>query len=351
MTSAESRASSLVEPYIASQTFHWTDAPNAYEAQRETVVQGVRALPESDRRLVVEYVERRAALGNLTEKSVQIYYASLKAFLNILHARERSLSTMSDDDALDLVRALGTMKTARGEPLSEYTRSDYWRIFKGFVAYAHKRRGGLDPLALDTVQRYVYKRNRSNVRKKSIFTPDEINRLLDLEKEYTWRVFLEFVFCAGPRISEVRGVRVCDVQMHEHGEVSVHFPRGKTGPRTVYVVGACAHTIARWLALHPFRDDPAAPFFLNSALRPVGYKGAEKRLKDLVKRAGLQKDRVCLQGARASAATNDAAFMPDSVLCKKFGWVQGSPMPRHYIRTSGLDLREAEHRAHQMRFN
>ena len=115
---------------------------------------------------------------------------------------------------------------------------------------------------------------------------------------------------------------------------------GKTGPRTVRLVKSTP-TLANWLSIHPFKDDPDAFVWINLLKNHFGeqlnYPAARAMVNRRARIAHLEK-RVNLNMFRHSEATNSAKFMTEAQLRKRHGWSPESKMPAKYVHMINADV-------------
>ena len=123
---------------------------------------------------------------------------------------------------------------------------------------------------------------------------------------------------------------------------------GKTGPRRVRLT-ISTPTLASWLSIHPFRNDPDASVWIGIGTvgknKPLSYAGARSMLKRLAQRTGLKK-RIYTHLMRHSRATELATILTEAQMKEHFGWVPGSYMPSTYVHLSGRDVDGAILKAH-----
>ena len=118
---------------------------------------------------------------------------------------------------------------------------------------------------------------------------------------------------------------------------------GKTGPRSVRLVHSTP-SLAGWLAVHPFKDNPGAPLWPNISYRnygePLTYAAARSMIHRRCRMAHLSK-RVYLNLFRHTEATITANFMTEAQMRKRHGWSAESKMPARYVHLVNADVDEA----------
>jgi len=94
---------------------------------------------------------------------------------------------------------------------------------------------------------------------------------------------------AGSRIGEILTPKVGEVHFNDYG--AIVDSEGKTGNEPLILTWS-AKTLAQWLNIHPFRNDPRAPLWpLLAREKPIqlSYAAARKAPADCVRRAGYPK--------------------------------------------------------------
>jgi site-specific recombinase XerD len=151
------------------------------------------------------------------------------------------------------------------------------------------------------------------------------------------RAFLAVLYDSGCRIGEIRTMRIRSVSFDRYG-ARIHVS-GKTGDRTLRLT-ISVPLLASWMNLHPRREDPDAPLWINALGGPMRYEGLRSLVTRAAKRAGI-KTRVHPHLLRHSRATFLANYLTEAQLCARFGWIQGSEQPGTYVHLSGRDADEA----------
>lgn len=155
------------------------------------------------------------------------------------------------------------------------------------------------------------------------------------------KAFMSLLLEGGFRIGELLNIRIKDVEMN-HNKVWLTVD-GKTGQRRTPIVKSMAY-VARWLENHPLREEPDAYFFItrrvNGVYNPYMYIGARRLIKRVALKAGIKK-RLNPHWFRKSSATISGQYMPESMLCKYYGWVIGSDEVRTYVHIGEKQLEQS----------
>ncbi len=172
------------------------------------------------------------------------------------------------------------------------------------------------------------------------FTDEEVHALIKAASTTRDKALISVAAELGVRVSELLLLKVGDVQFDDAGAL-VHIRKGKTGARTLRLIASVDH-LARYLETHRFRSDPNAPLWLTLSLNhldePLSWKACAAMLKDVARKAAIQKPRVHMYMFRHGSATRNAKFLTDSELRLMYGWSMSSRTPATYIHLSGGDL-------------
>ncbi len=118
---------------------------------------------------------------------------------------------------------------------------------------------------------------------------------------------------------------------------------GKTTARPIRLIKSTP-SLASWLSVHPFKNNPNAPLWPNLKGKHYGdqltYKGVRGMLEKRAKRAGLNK-RFYMYLNRHSEITNTVNFLTEGQLRKRHGWTPGSKSPEIYTHLNQTDVDDA----------
>jgi len=226
-------------------------------------------------------------------------------------------------------------------------------LFLRFLITGHRKlKKGGNPALIANIE---FGKVRNEINPADLITPDEIEKLLiACEVNDRDRAFLSVLAEAGPRASELLGVRIKDVDVRNFTKdgklykvAKIHV-NGKTGRRGITVAEYCIPYLLRWLEVLPQRKNPEAPIFPNLEGKrkgqPMDYDAARRMLKSRMEIADFSKERrrrINLHLFRHTAATRSAVFMKESQLRKYFGWTASSSMPARYVHLVESDVDDA----------
>ncbi len=258
-----------------------------------------------------------------------------KYMLHLKKLAERIGTNFDGAKKEDIERVVGEIERSSYSP---WTKMDYKVTLKKFYKWL---RGGEEyPPEVKWIKTTL--KRKDVILPEEMLTEDEIRKLVESATNPRDRAFIIALYESGARIGDLGSRRIRDVSF-EKG-----YPRlmlkGKTGARKVILI-ASAPYLSRWIELHPLRDNPGAPLWVNMGgtakqHKAIGYPALAKILKVAAKRVGLKK-RVYLHMLRHSRATFLASKLTEAQMNQVFGWRQGSKMPSIYVHLSGRDLDDA----------
>lgn len=183
------------------------------------------------------------------------------------------------------------------------------------------------------------KKVRDKIVREDLLTEDDKNRLLHVCGENARdRAFIDCHFEAGTRPGEILNLQIRHVKFDKYGAI-LHVD-GKTGARPIRLVKSTP-TLAAWLSVHPYKDDPSAPLWPNIGYRnngePMNYASARQMLNRRCRMAHISK-KVNLNLFRHSEATVTANFLTEAQMRKRHGWTPNSQMPGRYVHLVNADV-------------
>jgi site-specific recombinase XerD len=238
-----------------------------------------------------------------------------------------------------------------------------------------------DPKAYPEQVRWINTKIKASKKKAPENLPslEDVQKMADMAKTLRDKAMILVQYESGARPHELLSLRLKHISHDDYGTV-LHIPEGKTGFRPVRI--AWFHKeLNNWLTSHPFKDDPEAPLWASYhksgevvKCKDCGYEWAlhatEMRcpkkgcrsfnvqnmgkmrcesialigyydvFKQLALRAKL-KVHANPYSMRHARASHMAPKLTEAVMCKMFGWVLGSNMPRTYVHLSGRDVDKA----------
>lgn len=262
----------------------------------------------------------------------------------------RPFELLSREDIVNLVgkikniklkkRAKATVTEGYAEQTVEsykMTIKKFWRWLKNPESRSEELAEMEYPAEVSWIKR---RKSRNGLLPKDIWTPEEVNILARITNNSRDRAFVLGLFGSGCRIGEFLTLRREDVMFDKYS--SQILVDGKTGSRRVRLTPAASLAMAAWLDIHPNKDRDA-PVWVNIHLRSkipsrhLNYSWAYKMLRDLAKKAGIEKQ-IRPHLLRHSLATHYAPKLTESVMNEHFGWRQGGRTASIYTHLSGKQV-------------
>ncbi len=250
----------------------------------------------------LERLDRFKSIDSCTEKDLKTYFASLEC--------------------------------------SERTKELYKIYIKGYFKWMRLP---------DKVAWIKARKIKTEVQEEDLLTPDEVKSLLNAADNSRDKAIISILDESGGRISEVINLNIKDLVKTDYG-FKMRIRNGKTGSRDVSLINSVPYII-QWINIHPFKNNPDAPLFVNIGQRahnkrftPFGFR---RNLRIYVKRAGIKK-RVHPHLFRHGAMTSFAqSGMQESILRRLAGWSGSSSMPEIYIHVGNKDVEKAQLQMHR----
>lgn len=181
---------------------------------------------------------------------------------------------------------------------------------------------------------------------ESIVSEKELSKMLDATLNVRDRALISLLYDSGCRISELLTMDRKDLGFDNYGaKITVS---GKTGVRTVRIVGDSVIYLRDWLKAHPDGQHPDAPLFTRvdgNVKERMEYEQVHAMLKKVMKRAGITR-RIYPHLFRHTRATLLSTNLKEPLLEKTMGWVHGSRMTQTYVHLTDADLDNAILRSH-----
>ena len=252
---------------------------------------------------------------------------NLKMILSLSRLLNKNWEVVTKEDIEELVfKIMDQYANNNGQETN--TTWDHKKVLKIFFRWiklgSREKNEVGDPLETKNIK---IKRVKDKIVREDLLTESDRTRLLHACGENARdRAFIDCHYEAGTRPGEILTLQIKHVKFDKYGAV-LHVD-GKTGARTVRLVRSTP-SLASWLAVHPFKDNPKAPLWPNLSYRnhgqPLTMASARKMLQTRCKKAELNK-RVYLNLFRHSEATATANFMTEAQLRKRHGWTAESKM-------------------------
>lgn len=284
------------------------------------------SVSEGNKQAIIDFGNFCLAEGLSFTRAVK--YAELLHVLARLAEVDFAAATKADIEAL--MRKLGTTH------YSDHYRHDLRIALKKFYKWLRKS----DEYPPEV--RWIKPQFRTRAKlPEELLTENEVKRMIQAMLEPRDRALLAMLYESGCRIGEIGTLQIKHVVFDEYGAyITVS---GKTGMRRVRLILSVPY-VATWIDLHPRRDDPDAPLWLNIGTYHRHLQMTYETIKTVLQRAGRRagiRKRIYAHLFRHSRATVLANKLTEAQLKEMFGWTQGSRQAATYVHLSGRDVDDA----------
>jgi integrase len=303
-----------------------------------------------------EYSEHTIAMGLTTGTILPDDAALIKEFLgerrstaNISHGRANKIATilvswrrylplyrqLTIGDVYTGIEALKNGTTLRGKPFKQNTIADYVVILKQFLNWLIENNYIFIPekkiLRLKNPSKNMMTKTAAD-----ILTTAEVTAILQACTRSSDRAFFGLLYEGGFRVGEISQMKWGDIKFDTRGVVvNVNF---KTGiPRYIRIV-MMAEYLKVWRADYPGTPDGESLVFINELGEPFIYNTIVKRLKRVMKKAGITKHVTphIFRHSRITHMINDGA--KESVIKMMMWGSVNTMMFKTYAHLTGNDI-------------
>ena len=294
------------------------------------------AIPEASRNRIYDYI-LELRLNNASPDKIYYYAIRLRQISQTLG--EKFLSPSADE----LKKMLETFLKKKqghsdnsGGTYSESAMQAYKTVMKQFYAWNLKTD---DPECTRWIK--VGMRINRNKKPAQPLQYDAVKVLASSAKNQRDKLLIWLLYDSGCRIGELLTLKFKDIEFDEQGmRISVY---GKTGWRSVRVIGDSINEMKSWMELSEFATPDDFVFHVISGEtkgRPMGETNVRFILQELCGRSGISY-RVYAHLFRHTRATILAQNVAQAPLAKQMGWTQGSPMMKVYVHLSDKQTDDA----------
>lgn len=276
------------------------------------------SLTEPNLTYIKAYI-RHKSLAGLSETSITNYVDQMVVFLKFYGA-DKDLKLVTKDDIETYI----------------YERRKQRMPSTIFMTVLALRSFFSDLLGKETANEFLdgvkVKVPLVKVREDQLLTADEIKLIIDACYSERDRALISLLYASGCRKGEIIGLKMRDVSFSRYG-ATIHV-NGKTGERDVDIFIGVPE-IKAWYNVHPYRDNPDAPFFTTGKkFMPLKSRGFDTIIQRAAERAGVEGKKLNPHAFRHRRATDCAEFMTTADMKEMFGWSDGSDMPSVYVHSS-----------------
>lgn len=281
------------------------------------------SIPEAVKKAITNFVDGDLILENIGERRRMNYYQRLRVAARWI---PDSFLNPSKDDIKKIMLQLN-------DGYSEWTRDTYIKMLKKFY------RKTLPKKKFESLFEDVrIKQPRQKIQQSDLITVEEVKAMIDSCNNARDRAIISTLYDSGCRIGELLLMKIRSVRFDNYGAVLEVPFEGKTGTRSVRIIGDSVPYLRAWLDNHPVRNDLNAPLFCNISEgirgRAMTYDDVRKALRSSLKRAGITK-RIYPHLFRHTRASILASRVAEAPLEAQMGWVPGTKQMATYVHLSG----------------
>jgi integrase/recombinase XerD len=288
-------------------------------------------LTKQDADLIREFIAERRSVANISQgrtNKVTYTLVSWRRFVG-------PFSELGIADVYAGIEAIKTGKSQREKPFKQNTISDHVIILKQFLLWLIEE--GYSTLPEKKVRR-IKNPKKETVTKKAtdLLTPDEITKIVRASDRSIDRAMMLLLYEGGFRIGEIATLTWGDLQFVAGG-VSVGVLFKTQYYRHIRVV-LCTEYLKVWKADYPGEPTSDALVFINENHEPFTHATISKRIKRIVKRAGITKH-ITAHIFRHSRITHLIKEGMRESAIKKMMWGQAdTTMWKTYVHLTGHDI-------------
>ena len=257
---------------------------------------------------------------------------------------QRSWKQITKDEVDEIVFQIMQKYGKNGETTVTTDTKKVLRMWLRYVKLGYRDReeakrqtGQEDPVeALGIKNKNV----ESKIAKEDLITKEDLVKMLENALNVRDSALIHVLWDSGCRIGEILTLEIKDVKSDKNGLLLA--VDGKTGDRLVRLHESIPN-LSKWINAHPYKDDPAAPLWINIGATNFGellkYPAVNRMLQKVCKRAGIKK-RIYPHLFRHTEATKTAKFLTNPLTAKRHGWSPNSKMPSHYAHLNQDDVDE-----------
>ena len=284
--------------------------------------------------------ERRIREANYSQKNKDQIFS----FIHVLYAEG-----LSDARILKYLSQLNTLSNWFDKDFSDVTKTDIYRIvadiersdrkawtkqgykvtIKRFFRWLYDSK--TDPELTSWINTNI--KECDQILPEELLTEEEVLEQIEAADHPRDKAIVALWYDAGGRVKELGTPKIKHYVPDEYG--AVIMVKGKTGMRRVRLVFSAPY-ISKWLDIHPDKDNPEAPLWVNYGKykgRAMTYGGLRAVVKRTAEKSGTKK-RVYLYLYRHSRITGNAMFMSQAQLENNHGWKHGTKQSGTYIHLS-----------------
>ncbi len=298
----------------------WRSIDYEKKLRRELAALEKSQISDKNKKLILRYKNWRLA----NSVSVARVVRELVSLRVLCERFDVELDRIDEDNLIDILAAIETY----GWKLA--TVNEYKLALKQFLKMVGKE---------ELAAKIKKKEPRDNeLTRDDLLTVDEVMRLVSVAMNERDPALIMCHLDLACRPEEILTLTVGDFVRDAWG-IKVEMRRSKTFRRSPHLSSSLPY-VSRWLSVHPLRDDPDAPMWIDlNKLRagiaaPIDHDAYRRLVARLFKRAGIKKKNFTPYNFRHTGITLWAVLLTEQQLSKH---VPGSKHLRRYAKLVDAD--------------
>lgn len=322
----------MVSPAILSDSdlFHSMNEDRVDDLITRSVIEG--KILDKDEKLIKAYISYRSISRNIGIKR------QYKIAYHLVSIR-RYIGPFLDNSILDIYTGINSIKSGKtktGDLYKLHTICDSILILKSFYKWLIDEELVILPIKkIDQIQ-VPSRKGASSKKSDDLLTQDEVQKIIDSAQNVRDRCLLAMLYEGGFRIGEMGTLKWNQIKVDQYGAaINLNF---KTNVDRYVRLVIYKDEITMWKANYPGIPEGENNVYITRRKEPMSYNGMVKRLKIIVKDAGINK-KVTPHLFRHSRITHLIQEGVSESIIKMMMWGSvNSDMFSVYAHLSGKDI-------------
>ena len=300
---------------------------------RRQAKENIKPLSDKNIQLILDHYKARTLEG----KSLGTRRREIHLLINIARMLDKDFDTATKEDLKNLVLKIDLSNHSLWVKckLRLLIRHFYKWLKYGDDYCQHNE----FPEEVKWIKKNFKKSDEPQIMANELITEEQMKNLIDMAEHPRDKAFMSILTESGARIGEIGNLRIKDVYQDEFSYL-IHI-KGKTGERTDRVYYSDNY-IAGWLNIHPIKDNPDAPLWVNFKKHTqMKYPSLLKLVNKISLKAGLKGKHNPHLFRHSRVTINARKGMSEPLLKKYFGWDADSRMLSRYSHLASEDANEA----------
>lgn len=305
-------------------------------------VRNSKKIIPSNKKKILDFVRSRLARGNAPNTIIKYLYPLHQ--MNVRGWIDRDFNKLKKEDIENI---LASVQDQNWSPKTKKNFKLTLKVFYKWLEGEENFAPGEYPERVKFIVTTVPKRDQKELTFDEVVAREEVVKMAQHALNPMHKALLWVAFESGARPEECLSLRNSDVKFDAYG--TIVYLKGAKSKRPVRLISA-TEPLRDWLRKHPFAGEGDFPVWVTQFSKKrsgdemwtqLGNAGANKMLKTLAKRAGINR-RITFYSLRKGRATELASQnIPRSVMHAYLGWEEGSTISKRYVKLSMRDIDEA----------